>query len=125
MWGGPLLKDKIIELEIGDYCNDFNGSVKHFLFKSNFSLNKIQEAFKIGQSKLGFNFIGECNEMIDYEFFEKNKIMEKLELLGYKGEPGFSAYFDIILFIIKLGNPKFQYKEIKTNTWSILANLDY
>ena len=122
-----MLKDKIIEFEIGDYCNDFNGSVKHFLFRSNLSLNKIQESFKIGQSKLGFNFIDECNQMIDYEFFKKNKIMEKLESLGYKGEPGFSSYsmFEIIFFLIKLGNSKFQYKEIKTDNWSIATNLEH
>jgi hypothetical protein len=116
-----------ISLVIGDWSGDGHDKRETIIILSNLNNKDINKAYKKGSEKLGFDF---CNDVCrDYEDHEISK--DKLDLLIANGlkikDIAFDDYdlkefekdgtlrlwtepfAEIYLFIVKLGNPDFEY----------------
>lgn len=112
------MKKNTITLTVGDWSDDGHGKTDTFLIKTKHNTKELNDAFKEGTRKIGFDLLKECDE------YEKNELSEKaescLKKAGYYGnnapEEGGAypeEYIEIYLFICKLGDPDFKYKLIK------------
>ena len=119
-----------IELKVGDPPWDGHGITESLLIVSNFSLKEIQKSYNNGEKILGFKFlkkVGFANCKLTKTMFDKFKSLqfefdkdyEENYLDNGKYSLEFDLYFKIILFIIKLGNSEFKFKELKIPCWEI------
>lgn len=116
--------NNIITLVLGDWSDDGHGKTDTINIKSNLDKKDMEKAYEAGTKKLGFDFCGYVAE--DYE---DNKLDDekwnKLKELGYQNEAledeaekyndgeislWTDSYTDIYLFIVKLGNDKFEFE---------------
>lgn len=116
--------DKIISLVMGDWSGDGHSKTDTVVIKSNLTVPEITKAYKKASKKLGFDLIKEV--AADYQ--DNNLSKDNMQALiknGFSGEleddeeednGGKGGYFlwtdsflDIYLFIVKLGDPNFEY----------------
>lgn len=126
----------VTSLVLGDWSDDGHGKTDITSIKSNLDPDQIMEAYKKGSKKLGFDFINEvaadyedsaidANQLqklvdagldIEKSFQDDYSIKEAKEALENEQRAGLwvDSYRNIFLFIVKLGNDKFEY-EIDNN----------
>lgn len=112
----------------GDWSNDGHGMTLSTIIRSNFNKDEIENAYKEGIEKIGFDFKEDyCREYEDD--FLPNEIIEKLKSQGihvnfesdYEGSNTGDGvhirpdeYTEIYLKLCQLGNSNFNYTIIKT-----------
>lgn len=112
-----------ISLVIGDWSHDGHGHTDFVNIESNLSKAEVEDAYKAGTKKLGFNFVERvCSEYCENKM--SNEIWQNFLAAGYTVNPEIEYYFeeeeedgdkelnvesfaDLYLFIVKLGNPIF------------------
>lgn len=120
-----------IKLVIGDSGGDGHDHTATFIIESNLSLHGLRNAYEIGSSKLGFDFMSCVADEYEDSTISK-KFLTKLEEFGYehplsdhrsedKKHLSWDDYIDISMFICKLGDKSFEYKIVddKFPTWEI------
>lgn len=118
----------IITLIIGDHGVDGHGRSDRINIRSNLDKNEMDKAYKAGTKKVGFNLRDDVAH--DYEDGQiDNRKWAKLKKLGYDTDNSDAAedekldeedtislwpesFADIYLFIVKLGNDKFEYENL-------------
>ena len=121
---------KVINLVMGDWSSDGHGKTETVSIKSNLDKEEIKAAYKAGTKILGFDFINEvcadygCHHRLPQENFETLvKHGMRRDNWDMYDENTISMWTDsfseIYLFIVKLGNPEFEYKTVKAATIDI------
>lgn len=100
-----------VSLYVGDSCNDGHGRIERLLVDVNVTYAQLTKAYKKGTKKLGLDF--ELKVANEYSGKVLNEgIHKKLTSLGWvapntfkkKRELDPELYFDIWIFLAKLGN---------------------
>lgn len=121
-----------IRLVLGDPSGDGHGRTWQQIISSNLTGQEINEAYKLGTKRLGFDFI--ANVCSDY-CCSRVSVVEAEELkalgctifdedeYGFDEEKGYSIdrheYVSLYLFLCKLGNTEFKYEYV-SNTMDTL-----
>jgi hypothetical protein len=111
-----------ISLVLGDWSGDGHEKTETIVLRSNLTNKQIEDAYKKGTNKVGFDFI----RTIANEYEDNVISAEKLDALIELGLKDFDrigddtdeddynldtdSFADIYLFIVKLGNEDFEYK---------------
>lgn len=116
-----------IELTVGDYWNDGHGQHRSVIIRSSLFGEEIKEAYLEGCNKVGINLVDDicrsyedgCISKIDYEKFVAAGFTHPYGP-EYSTDDNYYCldsefYTDLYLFMIKLGNPEFEYEKIKTD----------
>ena len=117
---------QIISLEMGDSGGDGHAKTETFLVCSNLNQVAMKKAYQAGTKILGFDFSDEVAAQYDAAPLSKEhiKILTKNKIqIDTTGEAELTGpitlypvhFASIWLQILKLGNEKFQYGEIKIN----------
>lgn len=127
-------------LVLGDWSDDGHGKTDIVMLASNLDSEEIAEAYEKASKKLGFNFINdvaadyEDNELptdylkklveyglslkqvfeYEYDIERAEKALENEDSEGVPLWP--DSYTQIFLFIVKLGNPEFEFKILEDDT---------
>lgn len=126
-----------VTLTIGDWSDDGHGKTERFVINTNLTVDQIQQAYKAGSKKLGFNFVDECCHDYEDNILNKN-IVDKLMANGlddHLKKEQYTLYLEneeahsntklhsiIYCFIVSLGNPKFTYEFLEQKVSNI--NID-
>jgi hypothetical protein len=115
----------IISLVLGDWSHDGHSQSDTVVISSNLDKNEMEKAYKKATKKLGFDFCDTvCADYEDNNLSEENLMIlvnhglkiDDLDLYNYDPKIDgdvhiwHDAFTHIYLFIIKLGNPNFEYK---------------
>lgn len=123
--------EHIVQLSVGDWSNDGHSKTQYETIKSNISKNEMDLAYKEGAKITGDVIDGvcdgyeECNvdasfvekfQKLGFDFkLEKNEIKELKENDELYIDP--ERWIEIVMFVVKLGNPSFQYEITENNTF--------
>ncbi len=118
-----------VELEVGDSGGDGHDKTDSIIIRTNFNKVALKSAYYVGTAVAEFDLIGDFAEEFEDNLLPK-KHYEKLVELGYDKDLEFGDsddeenleisiedYFNIYLFMIKLGNPKFSYEIISADSY--------
>jgi hypothetical protein len=121
-------------LVMGDWSRDGHCSSETIMISSNLTKNEIEAAYQVGSEKLGFDFMDEVAADYEDNLLEPTKLKKMVEnglaidrLFKYDHEREkvqaaidgraseeiglwTESYATIYLFIVKLGNPSFEYE---------------
>lgn len=111
----------VIKLVVGDYSSEGHGQTDSIVIRSNLTNKEMVEAKVIGAKKIDFKFDKFCKDYEDnvIPFKEFKKLIDAgiIKEMGWyesKEEEDLYAdpdtFADIFLFLVKLGNEKFEYK---------------
>ncbi len=110
-----------VKLVVGDWSKDGHNQSDDFYVESNLSAKEIETAYKKGTKKVKFDLCKNVASNYEDNILPK-KFLDTLVSLGFNLNPedldeipeGISlfpeVFSDIYLFIVKLGNPNFEYK---------------
>lgn len=112
----------IITLVLGDWSHDGHNQSETVNIRTNLNKKEMEKAYRAGTEKLGFDFCAEVAEdyednSVPSEYWEllkqagyKNEGLEKEAVKFNDGEISLwtDSFIDIYLFIVKLGNDKFE-----------------
>lgn len=118
----------IISLIVGDWSTDGHGRTGTVVITTNFTAEEMEKALNVGQDVVGIDFNNLCSEYQDAYLSEGD--YTKLMLAGFnhswdKNEDG-CVYLDvdnfvkIYLFLVKIGDNKFEYTSAGANYDEIL-----
>lgn len=113
--------NNVIKLVVGDYSYDGHGQTDSIVIKSNLTNKEMVEAKVIGEKKINFKLDKFCKNHEDnvIPFKEFKKLIDAgliKEMDWYESDEEEDLYADpaifadIFLFLVKLGNEKFEYK---------------
>jgi hypothetical protein len=107
-----------LQLVIGDTSYDGHNITDSLIIDSNISERELMKAYYLGSEKLGFDLIGQV--ATDYQNCNISKIFcQELINHGYNKKYLSSnclsqdKFYDLFLFIVKLGNTDFKYTVVK------------
>lgn len=114
----------IISLVVGDWSGDGHDKKDTINIRSNLDKKAMEKAYKAGTKKVGFDLCADvCSDYEDRNLDSEK--WEKLKELGYQDEEledeadkynngdislWVDSFTDIYLFIVKLGNEKFEFE---------------
>lgn len=112
-----------LKIIVGDWSKDGHNQTEEFTIESSLNEKQLWKAYEAGTKIIGFNLV----EDVAHDYEDDMLSLEKINLLkdhGYENldgdedmEEGISLYpdfhLDIFLFIVKLGHPSFEYKELE------------
>ena len=108
-----------VELEIGDWSGDGHSQVRHRHIISNLTREEILNSYNKGVKVLGFDLMEYCcdyeDSTIPLNFFSA-LVAHGMDISGFDIEldeeevvfVDYESYSYIYLFIVKLGDPKFE-----------------
>lgn len=111
-----------IELVVGDPSHDGHGLTRSIIIDSNLSEKDLNRAYILGSNKLSFDLIEDVasnyrDNIISRDFFLKMISLgyEKLHLDSQNDFDYLDSdlFFDMFLFIVKLGDPSFVYNIVE------------
>lgn len=118
---------EVVNIIVGDWSDDGHGKTETFAIKSNITRDEIDKAYtqaiKTYPKLNAFDSI--CEDYEDNSIPED--LLDELKLLGYQPPKWMEKEFrvsreefvDIYLFIVKLGNPAFEYSHVNHNELTI------
>lgn len=117
----------VVNLIVGDWSDDGHGKTETYAIESNIERNEITHAYNkaLKQNPKLNDFEQLCEGYEDSSIPEE--FLDELKRLGYQAPAWMEKelrisrdeFVDIYLFIVKVGNPAFEYSKVRANEINI------
>jgi hypothetical protein len=113
----------ILSLLMGDPSGDGHGQTGTLLLLSNLSAKEVEKAYKKGAKKLGIDVRKDVAAQFEDRTISASDLQKFKDAgMAWEGDADFlwtDSYAKLFLFTVKVGDPTFEYQEVKDATVEI------